>query len=196
MQSLIKITIFLLFLNSIQALGLNKNELLNSLQSKYKSINQVYLEFSNINNPDIIGTITAKKGNNYKIDYFGRIIYCNGKTIWNYSKNDNKVLISNYKDLQNISLESLFFKELNDSKAIELNKVNSNDKEKSWELKLKNSKTEFEYVLYLNENKDITSIKFTEIDQEWKILKIDLKNSSEESFEFKVTEKMEVIDLR
>lgn len=196
MQSLIKITIFLLFLNSIQALGLNKNELLNSLQSKYKSINQVYLEFSNINNPDIIGTITAKKGNIYKIDYFGRIIYCNGKTIWNFSKNDNKVLISNYKDLQNISLESLFFKELNDSKAIELNKVNSNDKEKSWELKLKNSKTEFEYVLYLNENKDITSIKFTEIDQEWKILKIDLKNSSEESFEFKVTEKMEVIDLR
>lgn len=42
------------------------------------------------------GTVWLK-GNKYKLDYAGQEIYCNGKFIWTYNKEDNEVTKENFK---------------------------------------------------------------------------------------------------
>lgn len=181
---------------SVPLFCINKNDTFESIKDKYKNVESIYIEFYMNNQPKSIGKVTAKKGNKYKIDFQNRLIFCNGKTLWNYSKSDNKVLISNFKELQNISLEKLFFSEMKESTPIELSKINTNNENKAWELELKNTKTNMLYNLYLNSNYDIVSIKILDYKQEWFIKQIEVNKSNKENFDFNISDKMEVIDLR
>ncbi len=55
------------------------------------------------------GTLLVKKGNKFALDFNGRVITCNGKTIWNYEPAQKKVIISDFKNTPaTISPEKLF----------------------------------------------------------------------------------------
>lgn len=174
----------------------NKKDVLKELQSKFQNIENIYFEFHIKNDNSNVGTINAKKGNNYKIIFNKRVITCNGETLWNYSLIDNKVLISNFKQLENVSIENFFFEELKNCEPVSLTSLNINEKEKKYELKLKNKKTNFEYTLYLNNTYEIISIILGNDELEWYINNLEINKSSNEKYEFKPSDKMEIIDLR
>lgn len=188
---------FIIFIFQLNILfAINKKDVLKDLQTKFQNIDNIYFEFHLKNDNSNIGTINAKKGNHYKIVFNNRVIICNGDILWNYSVNDNKVLISNFKQLENVSIESFFFEELKNCSPVSLKSLNIAEKDKKYELKLKNNKTNFEYILYLNNSYDIVSIIIGNDELEWYINNLEINKSSNEKYEFRTSDKMEIIDLR
>lgn len=72
-------------------------------------VSKLYKSYTTIKSTFTITTTTAQgkstsssgtvwiKGTKYKLDYAGQEIYCNGKFIWTYSKEDNEVTKEVYK---------------------------------------------------------------------------------------------------
>ncbi len=54
------------------------------------------------------GTFYYKKGNRYRIETATQAIYCDGKTIWNYLKDDEEVTITDYDPEEDFSFARLF----------------------------------------------------------------------------------------
>jgi outer membrane lipoprotein-sorting protein len=55
------------------------------------------------------GVLLVKKGSKFALDLNGRIITCNGKTVWNYEPAQKKVIVSDFKNTPStISPEKLF----------------------------------------------------------------------------------------
>jgi outer membrane lipoprotein-sorting protein len=97
MMKLLKI--FLLFIfPSLLITQTQEPELLNELQAKYDSINDVSANFIQKTNNmiNISGKLYFKKENNVRCDLGNILIVSNGKTNWNYNKKQDKVVISNY----------------------------------------------------------------------------------------------------
>ena len=63
------------------------------------------------------GIVKAKKGNKFVLDLGERILVSNGVTVWNYSKSANSVVISNFEDKGQVSIEKVFFTFLQSYKA-------------------------------------------------------------------------------
>ena len=61
---------------------------------------------------------------------------------------------------------------------------------------MKNEKTDFSYKLFLDENKNIKSIYFEDMDEEWIIEKLNINTKINDKFEPKIADDIEVIDLR
>jgi len=53
--------------------------------------------------------VKAKKGNKFILDLGDRVLVSNGAVVWNYSKGANSVVISNFEDKGQISIEKVFF---------------------------------------------------------------------------------------
>ena len=72
-------------------------------------VSKLYKSYSGIKSTFTITTTSAQnkstssngtvwiKGTKYKLDYAGQEIFCNGKFIWTYNKEDNEVTKENYK---------------------------------------------------------------------------------------------------
>lgn len=72
-------------------------------------VSKLYKSYSGIKSTFTITTTSAQgkstnssgtvwiKGTKYKLDYAGQEIYCNGKYIWTFNKEDNEVTKENYK---------------------------------------------------------------------------------------------------
>ncbi len=54
------------------------------------------------------GSIRMKQGNKYRIDLPSQAIYCDGKTVWNFLKDDEEVNISNYDPEESMSIQKIF----------------------------------------------------------------------------------------
>lgn len=76
----------------------NTNELLNSIQSRYNSINTLTVNFtkSSGSKEDFSGKLYMKKENKLRIELKNNTIVTDGETFWNYNKKENKVIINNY----------------------------------------------------------------------------------------------------
>jgi outer membrane lipoprotein-sorting protein len=76
------------------------NNFLKELQSKFDSINDLEANvFQSINDDQKLpGKLFYKKDNKFKLETDNNIIVSNGKTSWNYSKKENKVIISSNDD--------------------------------------------------------------------------------------------------
>ncbi len=102
-------TIFLLTINFAYSQNDKKTEY-NKLVEKYSGMKSLSTKFILDGNYRITGSIRAKKGNKYILDIGNRVVVSNGKTIWNYSKRSNNVIISNFDEKNmNFSIEQFFF---------------------------------------------------------------------------------------
>ncbi|MBI3259104.1 MAG: outer membrane lipoprotein carrier protein LolA [Ignavibacteriae bacterium] len=90
-------------------------EVYSSVKKKYGSASSLQCNFSSVlgTQTPITGTVKAKKGNKFVLDLGSRVIVCNGETVWNYTKTTNTVVVSNYEDKGQISIEKVFFTYLN-----------------------------------------------------------------------------------
>ncbi len=107
------ITGLLLLLNSILpvfALEPDKDDVYNNLIAKYGEIESVSVDFSLESEPGLKGKLKAVRGNKYNLLLGTRRIVCDGETIWNYSKTDKNVVISDYDaESADAGLEQFFF---------------------------------------------------------------------------------------
>lgn len=194
MRSLI--SVLLVFTFVYYSYPIDKKSLFNDLKQEFNDLNSIEIYFVNRDNPDINGHIIAKKGNKYRITMGDRIISSDGATVWNYSSTQNTVLISNFKEINSSSLENLFFTEINNSKPLTLNSINSSSKPYTYELSILNEESEVKYKLFLTDTKTIHSVLFDDIDEEWIIEKLNKNISTPNSFKPKFNKDIEIIDLR
>lgn len=203
MQELSKIIILLLIFNISNSLSNDKDEIFEKLKDKYSNLVSISFDFKSDNKMGLEANITAKKGNKYRITMKERLIYCNSKTVWNYSIRDKNVLISNFNNLKSGSLEQIFFDFVKNYNAIKSSKsINSTGK----------NYTSIELQAIDKKNADYDSIEL-QIDDNLSINGIVLvKNYKKESFiisniklndkiddkyfEFDGNDKIEKIDLR
>ena len=73
---------------------------LKSLQNKFDSIIDLSADINQKSNGkfNLSGKMYFKKANNLRMEFGNQLIIADGSTTWNYSKNDKKVIISNYDE--------------------------------------------------------------------------------------------------
>jgi len=93
--------LFLLFLPTA-VFSQSAKELLTELQNKYKSVNSFTASFNQVTRNGIeknefnsSGKIYFKKKNKIRVELKEQLLISDGKTVWNYNKKQNKVIISN-----------------------------------------------------------------------------------------------------
>ncbi len=111
-----KIFIIILFLSQI-LYAQNGSSVIKNLQAKFNKISNLTADFSQ----DIIGssgkkemTIQGKfyyeKGNKFRVELKNILIVSNGKTLWNYNKKFNQVVIKKLNgDASNFMLQKFIF---------------------------------------------------------------------------------------
>ena len=102
-KRILLIGLFLFSLLTVQAQNDAKaTAILNKVSKLYKSYSGIKSTFT-ITTTSAQGKSTNSsgtvwiKGTKYKLDYAGQEIYCNGKYIWTFNKEDNEVTKENYK---------------------------------------------------------------------------------------------------
>ena len=90
------IVMFLVLASSILAQDKGK-DFLDSVQKKYKSINDLSADFkqSTNGNASINGKIFFSKGNKLRVELKNSTIISDGTILWNYNKGQKKVVINN-----------------------------------------------------------------------------------------------------
>lgn len=91
----------------------DKDEAYNMLLEKYGKAKSLALKFKykkDLTTSVIECSLRIAQNNKYILEQGNNIIYCNGKTLWNYFKKENKVIISNFEANSEVqSFENLFF---------------------------------------------------------------------------------------
>ncbi len=102
----------LLFIN-ISTFSQTNNKLLNAVQEKYNSLSSISAHFiqSIGGKSSVPGKIYYGKGNKFRIELKNNLIICNGETLWNFSKKQNKVVINKYdpEDPSSLSIDAILF---------------------------------------------------------------------------------------
>jgi outer membrane lipoprotein carrier protein len=186
----------------------SKDEIFNKVSQKYSNIKSVQINFASKDSKNLSGSIKAKKGNKYILMTAEREIICDGKTIWNYDFNSNKVIKSLFEaNNSESSLENIFFSLIKDYHPDNLYNENSSKAGNSFlvlVLKPKDEKKKIsgvkEIKLYLDSKTyDIQSIYSTVKNktQGWTINKIITNVKFPDSlFKFKVPKNAKFIDLK
>lgn len=208
---MIKKVLYLLVITAISMQLLysqtEKDDIYKALSAKYGNLKTINLFFKSAEDGKVQGSLTAKKGNKYIIKAQNRVITCNGKTIWNYTPKDNKVVLSSYESGQGneLSIETFFFNFIKEFKPVSLTKERNSkgivvyvltlepDKSKSslnikkvkiWVEEAKNTITKVQSIDDQGTNTYIISKIFTN------------KNIPDKTFDFKNPKDVNVIDLR
>jgi outer membrane lipoprotein-sorting protein len=201
MRKLISI-IFILAV--ISTYSKNKSQVFEALKKKYAKTEAVKMSFEQENNSGISGEIIAADDNKYRITVPGRIITCDGSSIWNYSYDDDNVIVSNFTThTENASPERIFFGVLDNYKPIKLVKESNSMGNQLFKLVLQpDSETVAdmsEIMLWLDDENNIKKVGIESIYgfEIWNIkqLKTDIMLNDLE-FKFNPPSDTEVIDLR
>jgi len=99
MKNFINLILFL-SLFAVNVSAQSGDEVLQSLQNKFNSINDLTADITQKVNGkvNLSGKLLFKKENNLRFEFNNQTIVSDGQTSWNYNKKDNKVIISNYDD--------------------------------------------------------------------------------------------------
>ena len=91
---------FLVLFCSTVGFTQNAESVLKSLQNKFDSITDLSTDVAQKSNgkTSLSGKMFFKKENNLRIEFGNQTIVADGKTSWNYSKKDKKVIISDYDE--------------------------------------------------------------------------------------------------
>jgi len=199
------ITYFLiLFVSFATAYSLSKDKLYKDISKIFNEVGSIELEFANTQG--IGGTIKAEKNNKYCLELPGRTVVSDGENVWNYSHNNETVLISKFdKHSSQISIEKIFFDYLNKSNPEKLEKVTNSEGLKRYKLTLDPPDTDNKLSLekiYLwldTDSRDLKAISYKNDIQTFKwfiiSLKTNLKTDSG-TFSPSYPDDAEVIDLR
>lgn len=116
----------------------SKESLYKNLEKKYGNIKSISFDYSMKEFPENKGSMKAKEGNKYIIKLTKRQIYSNGKTIWNVTHQDKKVVISELEvsDSKTITYENFFFDFFDLYKPKSLTKENSSKGQQKYILTL------------------------------------------------------------
>lgn len=97
MKSFLKLNVFLFLLTITISAQNSAKEVLESLQNRYKTINDFSVDFKqSVNNKsDFAGKLIYARENKIRIELNKSTIISDGKSIWNYSKSKNQVIINN-----------------------------------------------------------------------------------------------------
>ena len=196
---------FILINSLLKAQEPTKESVYSEITDIYKYIQQVSFDFV-LKEEGFSGHLTAKKGNKYKMVVNKRVIICNGKTVWNYSPDENKVYISDFEEFEDqLSIDKIFFSFLNSFKPLKITEGKNEKGEKVYTLLLKTDK-DFETTMNISlveltinhETFDIEKFQINEPQKmTWIIKKLKLRKKSEDSlFEFYPPENCEIVDLR
>jgi outer membrane lipoprotein-sorting protein len=198
----------------IPAIGLysqiESSAVFDNVLKKYSGVKSVSFSFTSTEQPGLKGKIKAKLGNKYIITTGDRTITCNGKSIWNFTKKDNKVVLSSYEEAESdeLSIEKVFFNFLQQYKAVSVAKNTSSVGPPAYEIVLepKNKPTKFSSmslsrVIIKVDRKDYSLLSITISDngalQTWSVKSIKLNQEmKDEAFNFEVPEGASVVDLR
>jgi len=205
---ILKITVLLilfLFISTTANTQTKKDSVYKELVSIYKHVVQVSFNFKLVEE-NFIGSLTAKKGNKYKMVVGERIIICNSKNIWNYSPKDNKVVISNAEESgEQVSIEAVFFSFLENFEPSKITESILSKNQIAYILTLKPRKN-FKSLHQISSvdiwvdsgTYDILKFHITEPQSmTWLISKLRLRKHAEDSlFEFEPNKECTVIDLR
>jgi outer membrane lipoprotein-sorting protein len=197
--------IFIIIISTISTFSQNmKDDVFQSFKTKFSKLETVSFSYSIGSNSQISGSITAKKGDKYKIIFQNRIVSSDGKNIWNYDIENKSVIISKFESLKTgASIETFFFDLLNNFKP-ENYESQSNSKGIKMNVltlkSLKDDKNSMEKIkLYLDKDLNISSIGMIKNYREetWQIDKLKINDKiADNYFEFEVKKDIEVIDLR
>lgn len=209
MQKSNKFAVLLLFLfclSSVQTFSADKNKIYSSIKKKYSDIHSLQLKFYDPVS-SVKGELLASDNNKYVINLFGRTIYSDGNTIWNYSARDSNVLISSFNSFDSeLSVESLFFELLENFEPEKLTDFSSSAGVSGYKLYLNPKKTysnpnNIKYIELIINKADyqIEEIIYKQDYSEyrWRISDLKINPEVKESdFRFINKEGIEVIDLR
>ncbi len=204
MKKIIVFFAIIFFVNNLHSKN-SKEEIFNSLKSKYGNLESVSADFSLSTNDKIKGKFWAKSGNRYVMQMDNRIITCNGNTLWNYSIKQNNVVISSFDKMSDeVSVEKILFDLMNDYKILEAKSELSSSKQKNLMLLLERNKQNSSNLnkvkIWVNPNN--YSINSIGIDRGgefeiWNLSNLKINVKVEDSkFEFKTPKNAEEIDLR
>lgn len=198
MKNIFIILFFFSFLYS------QNNEVLLSVQNKFKSLNGLSSDFNQSivtknkdNTTNIKGKVYYKKGNKIKLELEKATIISDGKTIWNYDKRLERVVISNANDNPSaFSIENYVFEYPKKCK-LETQKV---DNFIILILTPNSSKKDFKKaVLKINSENLVDEIEITDISETiYKInfINIQTKEIKDNFFYFNPPQGVNVVDLR
>ncbi len=189
--------LILIFILTAPVLLFSKPGVFERLAKNYKNAKSIAVEFKN-EDDSMTGSLTADKSGKYIIKTKSRTICSDRKSIWNYSKDDNKVIISSYEESADISIENVFF----DFAENYFQKSETKDGTITilYLTPKKKSGSAGDVKLYVSDsNLQITRIAFITNygEDNWKILKI-TKNAKipNGTFDYKPANDVQVIDLR
>jgi len=203
MQKLSKIIILLLIFNISNSFSNDKDEIFNKLKEKYSNLESISFDFKSDNKMGLQASISAKKGNKYRITMKERVIYCNAKTVWNYSIRDKNVLISTFKNLKSGSLEQIFFDFVKNYKAIKSHKSNNSSGKNHTSIELQaidEKNAAYDSIeLQIDDNLSINGIVLVKNYKKESFIISNIKLNEkidDKYFEFDGNENIEKIDLR
>ncbi len=202
----ISVFAILLLLTSSSGFARGKEDsVYNELVNIYKHVIQVSFNFKLVEEK-FTGSLTAKKGNKYKMVIGDRVIVCNSKNIWNYSPKENKVVISSFEESsEQVSIESLFFSFLENFEPVKITEKELPKNQTAFILTLKPRKN-FKSLHQISSvdiwidsgTYDILRFHITEPQpMTWLISKLRLRKKADDAiFDFIPNKECTVIDLR
>ncbi|MFH1051176.1 MAG: outer membrane lipoprotein carrier protein LolA [bacterium] len=182
-----------------------KDTVYKELVNIYKHVVQVSFNFKLVEE-NFTGSLTAKKGNKYKMVIGDRIIVCNSKNIWNYAPKENKVVISSFEESSDqVSIESMFFSFLENFEPVKITEMELKKNQEAFILTLKPRKN-YKSLHQISSvdvwidsgTYDILKFHITEPQpMTWLISKLRLRKKADDAiFEFEPNNDCTVIDLR
>ena len=119
----------LLFVVSVSAQDKGK-DILDAVQKKYKSINDLSADFKQSTNgkASLNGKIFFSKGNKLRLELENSTIISDGTVIWNYNKGQKKVVINNASgsELSSFSIDKFLY-DYPSKSTVTLEKENNHD---------------------------------------------------------------------
>ncbi|MDY0081564.1 MAG: outer-membrane lipoprotein carrier protein LolA [Ignavibacteriaceae bacterium] len=93
------LSLIILFYSTV-SFSQTAESVLKSLQTKFDSITDLKADVTQKNNskPNLSGKLYFNEKNNLRLEFGNQIIVSDGKTSWNYNKQDKKVIISDYEE--------------------------------------------------------------------------------------------------
>lgn len=191
---------FLLTIQCTLLFSQDKDKIYNELKGKLTGLKSISFEFAAIDGTGLQGKIIATK-DKYKMLLPGRIIVSNSKTVWNYSLEQQKVLISTIGDVHSSSIHNIFFQIIENYEPASLKVSSKSTSAKYYELALKSKQNADDYIiLNLNyQNKKIEQVNYSMNGQTAEIYVKNLTFNpkvKDSEFIFKAPKGTQVIDLR
>jgi len=188
------------------ALSIDKDIEFEKLKAKFTDANTIIILASNSTQNEINLTsytrdtidIKITRGNKYQIKSSNRILTSDGDTLWNYSKEDNNVIISTFNSFSSeTSIENIFFEKINNMKVVSLKSGNDTQLGAYYKLELISKVDDEKVYIYLSKLKKLIALEIVNdfSEQIWHIIKFKVSKENA-NYNFIPPKDIELIDLR